>query len=445
MLSRLLNLCGVYLGDERDMVPAQESNLAGHWEHAKLVDLNNQVLAALGATWQEPPLPPAEWEQLPEVAPLRKQAVELVRATFASPGKHGWGWKDPRTSLTVPFWRAVLPDTRYVICVRNPLDVAASLAARDHMSARKALALWHWYTDAALRTTHPKERIVVFYERFFPDVREALSPVLAFLGLPAVKPGSELEKALCRFADADLTHHSHSLDDVLAAPDMPTYTRELYRELLAHAAKDGTLSTFTLPPDQSRRLRITVDVEAHEERTRQDTHLMDYIRKLEAAMKSYREAQERTDDERDEALTHLRDVEHALELARAAQARTRDESQEATVYAHQLESALEHVRTDRERLDAERKEALTYVQQLEHAQELVQTDRARIDAEREEAIAYVRQVEHALELLRADRDRVDAERVEAVKYVRDLEHALDAANEQRDGRDTQAQQANFEA
>lgn len=395
MLARLLNLCGVYLGDERDMVPAQESNLAGHWEHKKIVALNDQLLTALGATWQEPPLPPAAWERLPEITPLREQAVELVRASFAAPGKLGWGWKDPRTSLMVPFWRAVLPATRYVICVRNPLDVAASLAARDHMSLRKALALWHWYTDAALRATQPKERIVVFYERFFPDARQALAPVLAFLRLPAVMPGSDLEAALRRFADPDLTHHNHSLQDVLAAHDVPDYTRDLYGGLLAHASKEGTISAFTLPPDQSKRLRVIVDVERRQERARREADLMDYIHKLESAMKSHHEARERTDREREEALTHLREVEHALALVRTAQERTGDETREATTYARQLESALEHVRADRERLDAEREEAIAYVRQLENALELLRADYARIDAERAEAVTYARQLEQA--------------------------------------------------
>ena len=38
-----------------------------------------------------------------------------------------WGWKDPRNSLTLPFWQDLLPGLKTLIMVRNPLEVAHSM------------------------------------------------------------------------------------------------------------------------------------------------------------------------------------------------------------------------------------------------------------------------------------------------------------------------------
>lgn len=230
MVARLLNLCGLTLGDEAAMVPATDDNRRGHWEHRELVRMNARVLAHFGGAAEDPPVLPAGWAEQPELQPLRAEAHQLVRDLFGP--RDDWGWKDPRTALTLPFWRPITGEMRCVVCIRNPLDSAASLATRNNVPLRKALALWQYYTESALRNTRPHERIVVFYEDFFADYRAALAPALAFLGLPPLEPGSARDAAVAENVDADLKHHSHSLDDVLASPDAFTVTRLLYAGLL---------------------------------------------------------------------------------------------------------------------------------------------------------------------------------------------------------------------
>jgi GNAT superfamily N-acetyltransferase len=47
-----------------------------------------------------------------------------------------WGWKDPRTTFTLPVWTDVFPEARVIHVLRHGVDVAASLRARH----RRALA-----------------------------------------------------------------------------------------------------------------------------------------------------------------------------------------------------------------------------------------------------------------------------------------------------------------
>ena len=66
-----------------------------------------------------------------------------------------WAWKDPRTALTMPFWRQLLPGLKVVVCVRNPLEVAHSLSQRGMSSLAFGLRLWQTYYERLLAAVPP--------------------------------------------------------------------------------------------------------------------------------------------------------------------------------------------------------------------------------------------------------------------------------------------------
>jgi hypothetical protein len=245
MITRLLNLCGLFLGTGAELGMTGEQNPKGYWEHIAFVDINQRLLAQFGGTLYDPPVLPPQWWEMAEVQPLVEEARTLTSQSFA--GQAQWGWKDPRTTLTVPFWRQVLPDLCFVVTLRNPLDTAASIIdhSQERLSRRKAVALWQHYTELALWNTQPQERILVCYEDFLPDPRPALAPVLQFLGLPAIVPGSARDLALQGFVDAALKHHQHTDAEVLASPDVFLGTRLLYAGL--RQQPEATAALFARP------------------------------------------------------------------------------------------------------------------------------------------------------------------------------------------------------
>ena len=83
------------------------ANPAGHWESLPIAEINDEILARLGGTWAKPPELAPGWERSSELAALRQQARELIEADFS--GSDVWGFKDPRNSLTLPFWQGILP------------------------------------------------------------------------------------------------------------------------------------------------------------------------------------------------------------------------------------------------------------------------------------------------------------------------------------------------
>ena len=142
MVARLLNLCGVYLGTDSEVSSPTSGDNAGYAEHRGFVDLNDEILEQLGGAWDKPPHVDDGWEHAPSLIPLRARAADLVQR-FS--GHDPWGWKDPRTSLTVPFWRDLVADCRVVVCLRNPLEVYRSLNARAFSSRAFTLELWQVY------------------------------------------------------------------------------------------------------------------------------------------------------------------------------------------------------------------------------------------------------------------------------------------------------------
>src|SRR5262245_32561331 len=95
MVARLLNLCGVWLGPDDELVPAAPDNPAGFWEHVSFVGLNEILLAAAGGTWDRPPARPAGWADAPRLDEMVLAGRELAtRLAAAGP----WAWKDPRNS-----------------------------------------------------------------------------------------------------------------------------------------------------------------------------------------------------------------------------------------------------------------------------------------------------------------------------------------------------------
>src|SRR5205085_1871399 len=113
--------------------PKANDNTTGFWEPADIVAIHQEVLASAGSAWDDvSPLSPA-WFASDVSRKFRDRVVATLRRDVAD--QPLFVIKDPRMCRLVPFWRDVLGELgvelRFVLPVRHPLEVAASLAARD--------------------------------------------------------------------------------------------------------------------------------------------------------------------------------------------------------------------------------------------------------------------------------------------------------------------------
>src|SRR5438552_6578491 len=250
MVARLLHSCGLDLGPESDLMPPAPDNPDGFWENLSFVAMNDELLNELGGAWDLPPRATRFAEKRFEA--VRARARLLVSAFSRS---KVWGWKDPRNSLTLPFWRTIVPRLRTVIIVRNPLEVAYSLHQRNGVSFHLALSLWGVYSQHALSATTPKNRIVSHYDSFFHDPEAELRPILPFVHLP----DSKAAKAAALISRE--RRHTHFTTQQLLDAQIPPQLFQLYQQLSAEAGRvtDAELAASSPPAEaeqrQSRRRR----------------------------------------------------------------------------------------------------------------------------------------------------------------------------------------------
>jgi len=116
-----------------------------------------------------------------------------------------------------------------VICIRNPLDVAASQVKwnRD-LSGSYYMDLWLNYTTSALKNTAGKTRLFVFYEDIMEDWRRELQRLAAYLGNQdtVVQPG--IASAVDEFISQELQHYRTSVIDVIDEARLAFPTKALY-------------------------------------------------------------------------------------------------------------------------------------------------------------------------------------------------------------------------
>ena len=244
MVARMLNICGLYLGNEDDLSTSTNLNPAmnpsGYWEHAAIRDLMDRMFDALNGTWENPPVLASGWELEPEIQPFYEEARLLLERSF---GKHAeWAWKLPKASVTLAFWKRVVPNLRFIICVRNPVDFASSLGQYSSVSRSHLYAMWQYYNYYVLCHTDPSERLLTYYESYFPNYLPELAKVLNFCGLDIPQPGSVEDAKINAFTDVNLKHYSSHFEEVLMNDDVPYAAKELYTQLLTSPKADGDVN-----------------------------------------------------------------------------------------------------------------------------------------------------------------------------------------------------------
>lgn len=230
-LAGVVQQLGAYVGPPGHLMAPRADNPAGFFEHQGLTDLNDEILRALGGVWQAPPPLPDGWHTAPALADIRARAARLLRDDFA--GHRLWLWKDPRACLTLPFWRPLLPRVKTIVCVRHPLEVARSLAARDGIDLARGVDLWMRYTAGAVANAGV-ETVTVIYDDLLRDPEGEVERLAGFVG-GAIDAAARAGAVAHVVAHGHLRHHAGGTRELFTSPDVPFATAALHALLVAMA------------------------------------------------------------------------------------------------------------------------------------------------------------------------------------------------------------------
>ena len=126
----------------KKLLGADKSNPFGHFEDKAFMELNTRILKQAGGSWDNPP---------PEVNIIkvgRKLSGEIRELT----NKQGlWGWKDPKTTLTIKCYLPHLENPHFICCFREPLEIAKSLQRREGWPIGKGIKLTKEYNNRLLQ------------------------------------------------------------------------------------------------------------------------------------------------------------------------------------------------------------------------------------------------------------------------------------------------------
>lgn len=227
-LTRLLALHGAALPAR--LIAPKADNPRGFFEADAVWRLNDRLLVSAGldaaSAWADPRPLALGWEVCPSRAADIAEATALLRQQL--PGCGPFVLKDPRMCRLLAVWLPAIASLgatpHVVLALRNPLSVAASLAARNGIARDHALLLWLAHVLEAERATRGLPRATVHYEDVIADWRTALSAALAPLRWKGEPDAAKIEA----FLAPELRHHGHSAEALLRDAAVPMAVKAAY-------------------------------------------------------------------------------------------------------------------------------------------------------------------------------------------------------------------------
>lgn len=253
LVAQTLHRSGFWMGEFREELDYSSGN---RHEHHAFQAVNRDVLSAylsaplshrLRRSWlpdhdqagyptNQDSLAWIHWRALERDLPSQPSPAAAQRLIEEMDRKHGdWGFKDPRTALTYPVWRRLLPDHRIVVVFRGLGQVLERYRAgpRHPVRTLRVIRAWTIYNWSILRhlETAACPVLVLRYERLMSEP-DALAPLSAFVGRAVhdardpeghrSRGGSSALPGWMRASAGRLPAHPASIEESLSALEAST-------------------------------------------------------------------------------------------------------------------------------------------------------------------------------------------------------------------------------
>ncbi|MEQ9229986.1 MAG: sulfotransferase, partial [Cyclobacteriaceae bacterium] len=167
VISRILNLMGLYFGSEEAIMKIGDDNPKGFWERRDVMELNDRLLDSIDCKWYKVSSLSGKVEFKEEaIKEIKEEAKNLI---LGMDSFRPWFIKDPRVCITLPFWLELVELPVVVFVSRNGEAVADSLKTRNHFPYAFGKALWEQYNFLALQNMGNLPHYHLDYDLFMSD------------------------------------------------------------------------------------------------------------------------------------------------------------------------------------------------------------------------------------------------------------------------------------
>ncbi len=209
MLAGILEKLGVPMGPSIEVNERQaKHNALGYYEDHHFLDLNERILTRSNRGWADVPDPLKLGNAC---ASFRGPALELIQARMSA--NEIWGWKDPRTCLTLPTYFGGL-NSKHTLIIRmerSKLAVVKSLLhreARHGMNETLASNLVDSYgAHTTVNTARFKNTVVFQYSDFVTASKLTVAALVNVLSKCEHKPTADQITDAVAHIRQDLNHH----------------------------------------------------------------------------------------------------------------------------------------------------------------------------------------------------------------------------------------------
>jgi hypothetical protein len=355
------------------VIAADEHNALGYWESVEFNRFHDRLLSSAGTSWDAwTPLSPDFLEPAAADA-FAKEFARLLHDEFGTAPL--FVAKDPRICRFVPFWLQSLAasgvDPVPILTIRAPLDVASSLAERNHFGREHSLLIWLRHVLDAESETRAIRRSVVRYRDLLDDWKSVVDRITADTGVEWPRRWEAADAEIAGFLRPELCHHATAADDIGIGPPLSewvTRTCEAFERLLEpHGTR--TREAFEALDDVRRELDRAasqfgqeIEAERHDLRGRvaslqaERRELCDRTDSLRGELKQVREQVTGLESERDKIRGWAAELEKR-ERSLRADLRTlqseRDELQDrAAGFEHRCQDLERELASARHHVDA---------------------------------------------------------------------------------------------
>lgn len=232
-LTGALSQMGFYSGGKEALIKANKFNPGGYFENKSIVEINEELLLKSIDHWSPELIRNNRFSSPQDLTDYGWILGAYINHKYSESGfpsedmlsKMELAWnkivsttkddshiilKDPRFSLTLPWWKQILPPFKLIVPVRNPNFVSDSLSRRDSLPRCVSIPLWIIYNLRILQYTKNTECLTISSEELIAAPRTSFSRICDFLQYTNITE-SQLDR--CTGFINPANYHAHPSSD----------------------------------------------------------------------------------------------------------------------------------------------------------------------------------------------------------------------------------------